>query len=277
MNIVKRVAAINDISCFGKASLTTIIPILSVMGHEVCTMPTSVLSSHTGGLGKPAFVDLSNFMIEAKEHWKKLNIDFQCIYSGYLGNSNQVDFVINFINDFKLDNTVVVVDPVMADDGKLYSGIEIDMIEKMKKLVNFADVITPNITEACFLLNKTCKECFDIEEVSKYAIELSNLGPSKVIITSVIEKNNEDFITTIAYDKKADKIIKIKNKRLDGSYPGTGDAFTSVLIGYMMQGKSFEESIKKSCDFLQRVIAYSNTIDYPKNRGIILEKFLYNI
>lgn len=277
MNIVKRVAAINDISCFGKASLTTIIPILSVMGHEVCPMPTSVLSSHTGGLGKPAFVDLSNFMIEAKEHWKKLNIDFQCIYSGYLGNSNQVDFVINFINDFKLDNTVVVVDPVMADDGKLYSGIEIDMIEKMKKLVNFADVITPNITEACFLLNKTCKECFDIEEVSKYAIELSNLGPDKVVITSVIEEKEKNSINTIAYDKKRNKIIRIKNKKLNGSYPGTGDAFTSILIGYMMQGKSFEESIKKACDFLQDVIEYSNTLDYPRNRGIILEKFLNSI
>lgn len=277
MNIINRIAAINDISCFGKASLTTIIPILSVMGHEVCPMPTSILSTHTGGFGKPAFVDLSNFMIEAKEHWQTLDINFQCIYSGYLGNPNQVDFVINFIKDFRLNDTIVVVDPVMADDGKLYGGIDLDMVEKMKKLIGFADIITPNITEACFLLNKSCKKYNSVEEVSKYAIELSDLGPKKVIITSVVEKNEKNLINTIAYDKENNRTIIIKNKKIEGSYPGTGDAFTSILIGSMMQKQSFEESIKKACDFLQSVIEYSNTLDYPKNRGIILEKFLRNI
>ena len=277
MNYIKRVAAIHDISCFGKASLTTIIPILSVMGSEVCPMPTSILSTHTGGFGKPAFVDLSDFMEKAKMHWESLNLEFQCIYSGYLGNSNQVNFVIDFIRSFKRKDTLVVVDPVMADDGKLYGGIDSDMVKSMKKLIAFSDIITPNITEACFLLGKEYKNSFTDEEVKEYAIALSNLGVNKVIITSVLDKRDINAISTIAYDKEKDKFIKIKNKRINASYPGTGDAFTSILIGSILQGKTFNEAIEKSCGFLQRAIEYSNNFDYPKNQGILLEKILKEI
>lgn len=277
MNYIKRVAAIHDISCFGKASLTTIIPILSVMGSEVCPMPTAILSTHTGGFGTPAFVDLSNFMEESKKHWESLDLDFQCIYSGYLGNSNQVNFVIDFIKSFKKNDTFIVVDPVMADDGKLYGGIDVKMIESMKKLIAFSDIITPNITEACFLLKKEYKNSFTDEEVQEYAIELSNLGVKKVIITSVVDEYDKNYISTIAYDKESNRIIKVKNKRIDASYPGTGDAFTSILIGSMMQNKPFEESIRKACDFLQKAIEYSAKFDYPKNQGILLEKLLKDI
>ncbi|CUO14299.1 MAG: pyridoxamine kinase [Sarcina ventriculi] len=277
MNYIKRIAAIHDMSCFGKASLTTIIPILSVMGNEVCPMPTAILSTHTGGFGKPAFVDLSGFMEEAKKHWESLGVNFQCIYSGYLGNSNQVDFVIDFIRSFKKNDTLVVVDPVMGDNGKLYTGIDTKMVESMKKLIAFSDIITPNITEACFLLGKEYKEFFTNEEVEEYAIELSKLGIKKVIITSVVNEYNKEYINTIAYDKEERKIIKIKNKRINASYSGTGDAFTSIVIGSMMQNKSFEESVKKACDFLQKVIKNSSKLNYPKNQGIILEKFLKDI
>ncbi len=277
MNYIKRVAAIHDISCFGKASLTTIIPILSVMGSEVCPMPTSILSTHTGGFGKPAFVDLSSFMEEAKVHWENLNLEFQCIYSGYLGNSNQVNFVIDFIKSFKKSDTFIVVDPVMADDGKLYGGIDKEMIRNMKKLIAFSDIVTPNITEACFLLGKEYKNSFTDEEVKEYAIGLSNLGVNRVIITSVIDKDDVNTISTIAYDKEDNEFIKIKNKRINASYPGTGDAFTSILVGSILQGKNFKESIQKSCNFLQRAIEYSNNFDYPKNQGILLEKILKEI
>ncbi len=277
MSIIKRVAAIQDISCFGKASLTTIIPILSVMGSEVCPMPTSILSTHTGGFGRPAFVDLSDFMDKAKKHWKDLKLDFECVYSGYLGNVSQVNFVIDFINDFKKENTIIVVDPVMADDGKLYSGINSNMVENMKRLVSFADIITPNITEACFLLGKEYKKYFTDNDIEEYAIELSHLGVKKVVITSIVYEYDRNYINTIAYDKENDKIIKVKNKRIDVSYPGTGDAFTSILIGSMMQNKSFEESVKRACDFLQKAIEFSAKFDYPKNQGILLEKLLKDI
>lgn len=277
MNYIKRVAAIHDISCFGKASLTTIMPILSVMGNEVCPMPTAILSTHTGGFGAPAFVDLSNFMEKTKEHWESLNLNFQCIYSGYLGNSNQVDFVIDFIETFKKNDTLIVVDPVMADNGKLYGGIDVKMIESMKKLIAFSDIITPNITEACFLLGKEYKNSFTDEEVREYAIELSNLGTKKVVITSVVDEYDKNYISTIAYDKKRDKVIKIRNEKINASYPGTGDAFTSILVGSMMQNKSFEGSIRRACDFLQKAIKYSTEFDYPKNQGILLEKLLKDI
>ncbi|MDO4534943.1 MAG: pyridoxamine kinase [Clostridium perfringens] len=277
MNYIKRVAAIHDISCFGKASLTTIIPILSVMGSEVCPMPTSILSTHTGGLGKPAFVDLSSFMEKTKLHWESLNLEFQCVYSGYLGNPYQVNFVIDFIKTFKKKDTLVVVDPVMADGGKLYGGIDFNMVESMRKLIAFSDIITPNITEACFLLGKEYRNSFTDDEVKEYAIELSNLGVNKVVITSVVDESDTNTLSTIAYNKGEEKFIKIKNRRINASYPGTGDAFTSILIGSILQGKNFEESIKKSCDFLQRAIEYSSNFDYPKNQGILLEKVLKEI
>lgn len=274
MSYIKKVAAIHDISCFGRASLTTIIPILSVMKYQVCPMPTAVLSTHTGGFGKPAIEDLSNFMNEAKAHWGNLEIDFKCIYSGYLGNANQVDFVKGFIRDFKKDETIIVVDPVMADDGKLYSSMDTKMVEGMRELVKDAHIITPNITEACFLLDIKYKNKFTQKEIESMLIELSSMGPKKVVITSVPSIYGNEYMDTVTYDKDKNEFFRVVNKRIEVSYPGTGDAFASVLIGGILKGDNLEIATKRACNFIKEGIEYSNRFEYPRNYGMLLEEVL---
>lgn len=277
MPYIKKVAAIHDISCFGRASLTTIIPILSVMKYQVCPMPTAVLSTHTGGFGKPAVKDLSDFMKGAKEHWNSLAIDFKCIYSGYLGNADQVKFVKEFIKDFKKQETVVVVDPVMADDGHLYSSMDNKMVEGMRELIKEAHIITPNITEACFLLDKEYKNEFTKEEIESMLLALSNMGPDKVVITSVPSIHGKEYMDTVAYDKDNNQFFRVVNKRIEASYPGTGDAFASVLIGGLLQGDTLEKSIERACNFIKEGIEYSNKFEYPRNYGMLLEEVLYKL
>ena len=277
MPYIKKIAAIHDISCFGRASLTTIIPILSVMKYQVCPMPTAVLSTHTGGFGKPAIEDLSDFMQMAKDHWNSLSIDFKCLYSGYLGNSNQVKFVKEFIQDFKKNETIIVVDPVMADDGELYSSMDNKMVEGMRELIREAHIITPNITEACFLLDKEYKSKFTQEEIENMLLDLSNMGPEKVVITSVPSIEGNDYMDTVAYDKNNHEFFRSINNRIDASYPGTGDAFASVLIGGILQGDKLEKALERACSFIKEGIEYSNQFDYPRNYGMLLEEVLYKL
>lgn len=274
MNYINKVATINDLSCFGRASITTIISILSSMGIQVCPLPTAVLSTHMGGFGKPAEQDLSSFLHETKRHWTMLGIDFQCIYSGYLANISQIDFVKEFIRDFKKKDTLIVIDPVMGDNGLLYSSMDSNMINGMKELIKVAHVITPNITEAAFLLGEEFKECYEYGEIEKWAKRLSDLGPDNVVITSAPSEKGVKYLDTISYSKCNDKVFKHFNKKIDTYYPGTGDAFTSVLIGSMLNKKCFSDSIVTACEFISHCIEYSDKFDYPNNYGILLEKML---
>lgn len=274
MNYINKVAAINDLSCFGRASITTIISILSSMGIQVCPLPTAVLSTHMGGFGTPAKQDLSTFLHEAKRHWSMIDIDFQCIYSGYLANTSQIDFVKEFIRDFKKNETLIVIDPVMGDNGILYSSMDNNMVNGMKELIKVAHVITPNITEAAFLLDEEHKEYYEYGEIENWVKRLSNLGPDNVVITSVPSEKGVKYLDTISYSKSNNRVFKYTNKKIDTYYPGTGDAFTSVLIGSILNRKSFSDSIVTSCKFISQCIDYSNQFDYPNNYGILLEKML---
>lgn len=277
MKPMNKIAAIHDISCYGRAALATIIPILSSMGNQVCPLPTAVLSTHTDGFGKPAIRDLSNFIYETKEHWKKLNLDFQCIYSGYLADPNQVKFVEEFIKEFKSKDTLVVIDPVMADNGKLYDGMSEKMIEEMRVLIKNADIITPNITEATLLLGKEYKENLSEEEIKEYLISLGELGPKISIITSVPNPKGNEYIDTVLYDKKEKMFYTYSHKKIDAFYCGTGDAFASLLIGWILRGECDEKALEKACNFITEAIEYSEGFDYPPNEGILLESLLYKL
>lgn len=277
MRPMKKVAAIHDISCYGRAALATIIPILSAMGNQVCPLPTAVLSTHTDGFGKPAIRGLSDFICESKNHWKRLKLDFQCIYSGYLANPSQVEFVEDFIKDFKEEETLVVIDPVMGDNGKLYNGMDEKMIEEMRGLIKNADIITPNITEATFLLGKKYKENLNKEEIRDYLIGLSNLGPKVSIITSAPSIKGGDYIDTVLYDREENMFYTYSHKKIDAFYCGTGDAFASILIGWILRGESIEEALGKACNFISEAIEYSEQFDYPPNEGIALESLLYKL
>ncbi len=273
-NPIKKVAAINDLSGYGRAALTTIIPILSTMGIQVCPFPTAILSTHTGGFEGCSFVDLTDSMRGYMKHWKDENIEFDCIYSGFLGSTTQVDIVIDFIKDFKNDSNMVVVDPVMGDNGKLYSTMDDKMVSKMIDLVKIADIITPNLTEALYLLGKDHVNTVDEDQVKSMMIELANYGPRIVIITSVPDYNSPDNINVLAYDKNNNKFLKVINQRIPIDFPGTGDAFTSVLIGNILKGDDILNALQKSVEFVSIGIKESIKYSYPRREGMLLEKVL---
>ena len=276
-SLVKKVAAIHDLSGYGRASLTTIIPILSNMKVQVCPVPTAILSTHTGGFEGYSFIDLTDYMQEHINHWKKLELEFDCIYSGFLGSPKQIEIVADFIDFFGKKAKFTVVDPVMGDNGKLYSTMGNEMVVGMRKLIKNADIITPNFTEVIYLLGKEYKENITLDEVKEYLKELANIGPKIVIATSVPdeESNKLDRKTSVvAYDRENDVFWRVSCRYIPASYPGTGDAYTSVVIGSLLQGDSLPIAIERGVQFITQCIMASYGFKYPKKEGVFLEKML---
>lgn len=272
--IIQKVAAIHDLSGFGRASLTTIIPILSTMEIQTCPLPTAVLSTQTSGFEDYSFIDLTDYMEEHIAHWKKLNLDFDCIYSGFLGSVRQIQIVSDFVEYFKRKDNLVVVDPVLGDNGSLYDTMEEEMVCEMKKLVSKADIITPNFTEAAFLLGEDCRKNISEEEIKNWLVRLSELGPKIVIITSVPSNEEEKTVTVMAYEKEKNLFHKVSSEYIPVSYPGTGDAYTSVVVGVLLQGGTLYQAIKKGADFIGKCIKSSYKYGYPAREGVLLEKNL---
>lgn len=271
---IKRVAAIHDLSGFGKASLNVVIPVLSVMKIQVCAVPTAILSTHTGGFEGYTFLDLTNYLKEYIDHWKKLDLSFDAIYSGFLGSEKQIDITIDFIEYFsKNGNTLVVVDPVMGDDGVLYPTITNELVQEMKKLVSKSNLITPNFTEASFLLGEKFDENVSEKVLKNWLIRLSDMGPQIVIITSIPQKN-KSRTGVIAYDKSDGRFWKVTNDYIHALYPGTGDAFTSVIVGSILNGDSLPIAIDRATQFVTMCLRASHGYKYPKREGILLEKVL---
>lgn len=270
---IPRVAAIHDLSGFGRTSLTSVIPILSSMGVQVCPMPTAILSNHTGGFETFSFHDLTDYMPEYIAGWRTLKLKFDCIYSGFLGSERQIDIVSDFIDEFDDENTMVVVDPVLGDNGKTYATITEDHVKKMRSLVEKADIITPNFTEMALLLDEKVPEVITDEYMKEQLRKLSALGPEIVVITSVPEQNGKDS-NVIAYDKNVDVFWKIPCKYIPAFYPGTGDAYTSVMIGSLLSGDSLPIALEKGCQFITQAIKASYGFDYPQREGVLLEKVL---
>jgi len=187
-NLVPRTAAIHDLSGFGRGSLTAVIPIMSTMGIQVCPIPTAILSTHTSGFENYHFFDFTGEMEKYIAHWKSLDISFDAVYSGFLGSPEQVAIVERFIADFRNDQQIIVVDPVLGDDGETYDTITGDMVVRMRKLIASADVITPNVTEAALLLNEDphlSAENFSSGRIKNWLKQLSSFGPEIVIMTSI--------------------------------------------------------------------------------------------
>ena len=275
--LIKKVAAIHDLSGFGRASLTTVIPILSTMGIQVCPVPTAILSTHTSDFTGYSFIDLTDYMEEHIAHWKKLNLEFDCIYSGFLGSPRQIKIVSDFVDHFGHKDNLVVVDPVMGDNGHLYGTMGEEMIVEMRKLVSKADIITPNFTEAAFLLGEEYKETTTEEEVKNWLVRISEMGPKIVIITSVPDEKINEFeknMSVIAYNREDDVFWKVSCKYIPVSYPGTGDAYTSVLIGSLLQGDSLPVAIDRAMQFVTQCIKASYGFKYPSREGVLLERNL---
>lgn len=276
-NIVKKVAAIHDLSGYGRSSLTSIIPILSSMKLQVCPVPTAVLSTHTGGFEGFSFLDLTDYMEQHIAHWKKLGLEFDCIYSGFLGSPRQIKIVADFVDFFGHKNNLTVIDPVLGDNGRLYGTMGKEMVEEMKKLIGKADIITPNFTEVTFLLDKEYRKEISETEVKEWLIELAAMGPKIVIATSVPDEDSHSTdrkTNVIAYDRENNVFWKVSCKYIPASYPGTGDAYTSVVIGSLLQGDSLPIAIERGVQFITQCILASYGFKYPSREGVLLERML---
>ncbi|BBA50646.1 pyridoxamine kinase [uncultured Fusobacterium sp.] len=276
-NIVKKVAAIHDLSGYGRSSLTSIIPILSSMKLQVCPVPTAVLSTHTGGFEGFSFLDLTDYMEQHIAHWKKLGLEFDCIYSGFLGSPRQIKIVADFVDFFGHKNNLTVIDPVLGDNGRLYGTMGKEMVEEMKKLIGKADIITPNFTEVTFLLDKEYKKEISEAEIKEWLIELAAIGPKIVIATSVPDEDSHSTdrkTNVVAYDRENNVFWKVSCKYIPASYPGTGDAYTSVVIGSLLQGDSLPIAIERGVQFITQCILASYGFKYPNREGVLLERML---
>lgn len=273
-NPVKKVAAIHDISGFGRASLTVIIPVLSRMGMQVCPLPTAVLSTHSKFRGFH-FVDLTRELEPMIEHWKTLGLSFDAIYSGFLGSHEQIEIVSNFIDTFRKENQVIIIDPVLGDDGKLYATFQMDHVMEMRDLIKKAGIITPNLTEAALLLDKNIPKKISNNNIKDWILELSEQGPEIVIITSVPEKHH--FTSVLAYNKKDERFWKVTMNYIPANFPGTGDAFSSVITGSLLQGDSLPLALDRAARFTSMGVKSTYGYDYDSKEGILLEKILNSL
>ena len=244
---MKRILTIQDISCVGKCSLTVALPIISAFGVETAVLPTAVLSTHTAFKGF-TFRDLTDDLPAICKHWKEQNIQFDGIYTGYLGSAEQLDIVKDIFNQFKNDNSFFIVDPVMADNGKLYAGFDSKFALDMSKLCAKADIIVPNLTEAALLLGEDYKgDCYDENYIRQLLLKLTKLGCKKAVLTGVSFK--KDLLGVYGYDSENNNYFYYYREKLPCVFHGTGDVFASTLCGALAIGKSFFDSLKIAVDY----------------------------
>ncbi len=265
----KRIMAINDISCFGKCSLTVALPVLSACGIETCPVPTAILSTHTGGFSGYHFKDLSEHIMPVTNHWKGMNLRFDAIYSGYLGSVKQVEDVKKIINDFYSPDTRIIVDPVMGDSGRLYAGFNTNFVTEMLSLCKMAQVITPNITEACFLTGTEYKEApFDKNYIDLLIKRLSEICDGNIVLTGV--SFDDETLGAAVFD--GIKTEYIFNEKIKDVYHGTGDVFASSFIGSYVSGKTISQSVKIAVDFVIDAIKATRELDGDIHYGVNFER-----
>jgi pyridoxine kinase len=270
--------AIHDLSCFGKCALTVVLPVLSASGIETVPIPTALLSTHTGGFEGYYFEDLTSQMGKISKHLGELNINVDAIYTGFLGSVAQIEKVSSIIDRFSGDDNkpLVMVDPVMGDDGRLYSTYTKELMLGMRELCKKADIITPNLTEACFLTDTEYRSVIDggereaYEYASAMAKKLLGFGVGKVVITGIHYGN---MVATYGYDTEGGELMH-SSEYVKHPYPGTGDLFASVLLGRLMRNNDFVLAVATAYDFTKRVIEYSAQFDTPIRNGVAFEPFL---
>lgn len=241
----KRILTIQDISCVGQCSMTVALPIISACGIETCVLPSAVLSTHTAGFSGYTFRDLAGDMPAIREHWVKEGIKFDAVYTGYLGSVEQVDFVLDIMRDTLTDNGLRIVDPAMADNGKLYPGFDSAYVEAMKKLCASADLLLPNITEACMLTGYEYKETYDEEYIKGLIEALKEFCPAKLVLTGV----SYDAATTGIVVYENGELSYYRHEKLARSCHGTGDVYASAFVGAYMRGHGLYDSAAIAADY----------------------------
>ncbi len=258
---MKRILTIQDISCVGKCSITVALPIISALGIETAIIPTAVLSTHTM-FKNFTFVDLADQIAPITNHWKNENIGFDCIYTGYLGSTEQIDMIARVFDDFKTEDNIIIVDPAMADNGKLYPAFDMTFAKTMAKLCAKADIIVPNITEASFMTDMEYKESYDEDYIKEMLKRLSELGAKISILTGVGFKDG--FTGVMGYDSENDEYSYYEHDLIDTSFHGTGDVFASTLVGAIGNGLNWQEAVPIAADYTAKCIQL--TLDDPNGR-----------
>lgn len=268
----KRCLAIHDLSCLGRCSLTVALPVISAMKIECSALPTCVLSTHTGGFSGYTFRDLTDDIIPICNHLNSLNTNMDAIYTGYLGEA-QIEVVSKAIDILKQKNTLIFIDPVMADNGKLYPGFTKSYVSKMREYVKKADVIMPNITEAALICDKEYKEEYDKEYIENLLYDLYTMSDAKVILTGV--KFSDEEIGAAIID---DGVIKYYfSKLVPQMFHGTGDLFASVFVGATLNNKSTYDSAALACDFVYESILETRKESKESKYGVDFEPILYKL
>lgn len=267
----KRIALVNDITGFGRCSITVELPLISAMKIQACPLPTALLSVHTG-FESHYIDDYTDRMLPYMENWQENGVEFDGICTGFLGSVEQINIVEEFISRFKKDGTKVMVDPVMGDYGKIYSSYTLDMCWEMRRLLKKADLVTPNLTEACQLLDIEYPKNGDIsdDDLIKMAKALADKGPSQVVITGL---HDDKGVKNFIYERGG-MVKTLIEPKIGGDRSGTGDAFAAIVAGSLVNGLSLEEAVEKAASFITKVLKYTVELDLPWNYGLPFEEFL---
>lgn len=268
----KRILTIQDISCVGQCSLTVALPILSACGVETAILPSAVLSTHTAGFTGYTFRDLTGDMPAISDHWKKEQIQFEAIYTGYLGSREQISYIRKMFQELKTATGITVVDPAMADNGKLYPGFDDAYVEAMVALCADADYVVPNITEACFLTGMEFKTQYDRSYIDALLTALTEKGMSNVVLTGVSYAEGRTGV--VVYEKGVYNYYE--HEKLPNSCHGTGDIYASALVGAMMRGKTAVQAAKIAADYTVDCIKETAKLDNHWY-GAAFEPVLYKL
>lgn len=269
-----RVMAVHDLSGYGRCSLTVALPILSAMGTTCVCLPTAVLSTHTGGFRGYTFRDLTRDLRPMAAHWQREGIAFDAVYTGYLGSVEQLKIVSDIIDDIKGQDTLVVVDPVMGDEGRMYAGLEKGMVEGMRGLIRHADVFTPNLTEAALLLNRPYQDGHLNDDALLALLKaLKALSGGSVVLTGVVTQENH--IGAACYDGST--ITRAVTSRVPARFDGTGDVFCSVLTGALLKGKTLKSAAQIAAGFTHDAIELTYAHGGDQHCGVDFERILCSL
>lgn len=264
-----KVAAIHDLSGYGRCALTVILPIISAMGIQCAAIPTAVLSTHTGGFTDFVLRDTTDFLSPCCKHYKELGIEFNAIYSGFLASEEQADCCIEFFETFP--SALKIVDPVMGDDGLAYQTYTAGLIERMTELISYADIITPNLTEAALILGENYPEALTEKQVREWAERLCKKAGSAVVTGITMDDGS---IANAVLDGKSGQFSLLSWNKIPVSYPGTGDIFASVLTGAILKGKSLSEAAAYASQFCELAIKATHNNGQPVRDGVEFERVL---
>lgn len=270
----KRMALVNDVTGYGRCSIAVELPIVSALKIQGCVLPTAVLSVHTGF---PTYYldDYTDRMPAYIHSWKENALSFDGILTGFLGSARQSDMVLDFIRDFKQKETTVIVDPVMGDYGRLYPSYTEDMCQRMRQLLTVADVITPNLTEACRLLDSPYPDggVVSLEQLEHMAHALAEKGPSRLVMTGL---HDGDWLLNYIYETGQQPEVQ-RVKKIGSDRSGTGDVFAAIVAGRIVQGKTLSEAVRSAADFVSKAMVYTEELQLPHNCGLAFEEFLTDL